>query len=235
VQRVHDAAEVKERAAQIVAHARKGALELAFDAPEWASGVYCLLDTVFRARAEYATMIRPMLVERLPARPGMRDRAALRFRDLLADVDSMRRDKLEAYAAAALNRQQIAGRLKVAICCEAAAMLSERGLETKRRLLALDARALEDLVCRDLVGIVGFGDALARRLLLELGFAGAVRPDRDVRRYLGRVSGWRPRPNAEDDERARAVLCAAARRLRVTPMRLDVAIRRHEAAPEDTG
>ena len=223
---------VRSLAGTVVAAVRADELRLGPAPTRWASGVYCLLDAVFRARADYETIVRPMLAERLAARPGMRDRATLRFRDLLDDVRGMRGDKHEAYAEVALNRQQLAHRLKVSICCDAAELLSRRKLETRRRLLALEPLELEALACDELTRIRGFGGVLARHWLAALGFEHAVRPDRDLRRFLERVTGWRPRAGDEDDDaRARAVIEAAAKRLRVAPLHVDAAIRRAEAAP----
>jgi hypothetical protein len=216
-------------AARVVERFRSGALELGEPPPAYKSGVYCLVDAVFRARTDHATVVVPMLRDRLAARPGMRDRAALRFRDLLADVDAIGGDKLEAYAAEVLNRQRIAGRRKAAILCEAAALLGEQGLETKRHLMRLHPFDRERVALADLTRITGFGEGLGRHLLEMLGHAEPVRPDRVVRRFLGEVGGWTPDPRADGDEaRARDVLARAARRLRRTPLRVVAAIHRAE-------
>ena len=215
-------------ARRLAQHAREHAFDLQ-DPPRWASGVYGLIDAVFRARAEYATTVLPLLQERLPERPGMRDRPRLRFQDFLADVAALRGP--EGYARKVLNRQRIGARRKVAVCCDAAAFFSRRGLETKAKLRALPSEERERVVCELLPEIEGIGPTIARQLLVQLEHAEPPRPDRWVRGLLAGLGPWTPDPRSpEDDERAAAILTDAAARLRVTPALLDLQIHRAASA-----
>jgi len=204
--------------------ARAGELDLWSDARTWRSGVYALVDAVFRARASYSAVVVPMLEQRLPARPGMSDRATLRFSDLLADVATCGRDpasRAEAYAREVLNRQRIGGRLKVDVCCEAASLLADRGLETGRRLRNLSEPAWDELA-RDLRGVTGLGDLLVRHLAAALGRA---TPGAPAARLVSFAAELVPRA-AIDAADVTAAIARAAPRLRVRAVRLDVALHR---------
>jgi hypothetical protein len=209
---------------RLVALANSGELALFDDARTWRSGVYALVDAVFRARASYAAVVLPMLEERLPARPGMHDRATLRFSDLLADVATCGRDpasRAEAYACEVLNRQRIGGCLKVDVCCEAATLLADRGLETGRRLRGLSQPAWDELA-RDLRGVTGFGDLLVRHLAAALD---RETPGSPTPRTVRFAAGLAPRAEI-DASVVTAALARTARRLRLPAVRLDVTLHR---------
>ncbi|HJO26487.1 MAG TPA: hypothetical protein QF730_04490, partial [Planctomycetota bacterium] len=61
----------------------EGKISIDDDFWTWESGVYGLVDCVFSSQARYESVVLPMLRERLPARPGMKDTPELKFSDFM--------------------------------------------------------------------------------------------------------------------------------------------------------
>ena len=192
----------------------------------WKSGVYAVVDCVFSAQARYESTVMPMLLERLPARPGMADEPELTFSVFLADIDSFGTEPWEAYGGQVLTRQVLAGRRKVQVCYDMASFFVDRGLETRADLTGLGKGALIDLVLGPLQSSIhGVGPALARYLTMLLGVESQVKFDTMLERFFsqlavecGLVVG------AIDMLLAERVMRVAASRLGSTPARLDHAI-----------
>jgi len=200
----------------------------------WESGVYGVVDCMYSLRANYESVVLPMLRERLPARPGMQDTPDLSFSDFMRDVDRFEPDKWDGYGSAVLNLQVISGRRKVEICYEIAQSLRDLGYETRADLLAIGEEALVDL-CRGPLrnAIHGFGEAACRYLPLLFGVESQIKPDTMIIRFFGGLSSWSPRMgNVRDIELIERVITRASADIHTTPARLDNAIWRH-MSPQD--
>lgn len=193
---------------------------------QWQSGVYAVVDCVFSAQAKYESMVLPMLLERLPSRPGLVDEPELTFSAFIADIESFGDEPWDAYGNQVLNLQVLAGRRKVEVCHEIARFFVQRGLETMGDLRALGEEELLELVLGPLQqSIRGMGPALARYLTMLLGVESQVKFDTMLQRFFEQLCGqvgWSGAPITM--EQAEDVMREAASQLGTTPARLDHAI-----------
>lgn len=196
------------------------------DQTTWQSGVYAVVDCVFSAQARYESTVLPMLLERLPARPGLADDSGLTFSAFIADVESFGDQPWEAYGAQVLNLQVLSGRRKVEVCHEIAGFFVGRGYENIGDLRSLGDTGLLKLILGPLQrSIRGMGPALAKYLAMLLGIESQVKYDTMLQRFFTQLS-----EQVEGVARlvrvevAEAVMQEAATRLGTTPARLDFAI-----------
>ena len=191
----------------------------------WNSSVYALLDCVLSAQARYASIVLPILKDRLPVR--LEDTPQLTLSTLLADVDAFGENKFERYSTEVFkNRQKISGRLKLEVACECAEFLREKGLETRADFQAMTPERLDSIILLELAQKVrGMGPTLARYLLMLLGREDHVKPDSLLLRLIARETGWSARMgHAQDMEVVRQILTHLADEMRTSPARLDNAL-----------
>ncbi|HLK58463.1 MAG TPA: DUF4268 domain-containing protein, partial [Chthonomonadaceae bacterium] len=193
----------------------------------WRSGVFALVDCIFSARARYERVVLPMLKERLARR--LPDDPTLRFSDFVADIDSFKEDKFDRYATSVLNRQKLAGRLKVEVAYEAARFFAKRGSETMYSLQSKGPK-LEEMILGELRSHVrGIGPALGNYLMILLGDESRVKLDGRLVTFLTRELGWSLNPMIPADyERTTEVFRVSADMLSTTAARLENAIWRYE-------
>ena len=207
----------------LVAWASSVLVDLDQDYMRWRSGVYSVVDCVFSAQARYESTVMPMLLKRLPERPGLADEPDLAFSTFIADVESFGENPWEEYGGQVLTRQVLAGRRKVQVCYDIAQFFVDRKLETNEDLQALGEEALIELVLGPLQDSVrGVGTALARYLCMLLGIETQVKFDTMIQRFfeqLGEAVGWTAGPIEMD--LAESVMRDAAGRLGTPPARLD--------------
>ena len=196
----------------------------------WESGVYNVIDCVYSSQAKYESMVLPILRERLPSRPGMRDAPELKFTDFMRDVDSFEPDKWDRYASEVLqNKQVLSRRRKVEVCYDIARFFVDRGFETLEDLQAQGEEALLELVLGPLQrDIKGIGPALSRYLAILLGVESQIKPDTMIIRFFNSLSSWSPRMgDVSDIEVIERVITQSAADIGTTPARLDNAIWLH--------
>jgi len=204
-----------------------GTITIDEDYSTWNSGVYNVIDCVFSSQAKYESMVLPILRERLPSRPGMRDTPELKFTDFMRDVDSFGPDKWDRYASEVLqNKQVLSGRRKVEVCYDIAHFFVHRGFETLQELGQQGEGPLLDLVLGPLQrDIKGIGPALSRYLAILLGVESQIKPDTMIIRFFDSLSPWSPRMgNEQDIAIIEAVITQIAKEKGTTPARLDNAI-----------
>ncbi len=204
----------------------EGKISIDDDFWTWESGVYGLVDCVFSSQARYESVVLPMLRERLPARPGMKDTPELKFSDFMRDVDQFEPDRWDGYGSAVLNLQKISGRRKVEVCYEVAHFLRDLGYETRDDLLAIGEEPLVKL-CRGPLrdAIHGIGEALSRYLPLLFGVESQIKPDTMIIRFFDSLSNWSPRMGeVRDIGVIERIITRAAADINTTPARLDNAI-----------
>ena len=196
------------------------------DFTQWQSGVYAVVDCVFSAQARYESTVLPMLLKRLPARPGLVDAPELTFSAFIADIESFGNEPWDTYGERVLTLQVLARRRKVQVCYDIATFFVERGYETIGDLQTLGEEALVELVLGPLqASIHGMGPALARYLVMLLGIESQVKFDVMIQRFFGQLGAQVPGfEGVVEMEFAEAVMRAAAERLGTTPARLDHAI-----------
>jgi hypothetical protein len=163
-------------------------------APPWEtrqSGVYSVVDCIYRVRSHYEYVVLPML-RRLATRPGLGDCPCLKFSAFLADVDRFGPDKFTSYADHVLTRNKLAGRLKVEICYDVCRFFVDRNIETIDDIRE-QGDSVEKMILEDLqLDVRGIGVSLAHQLLSQIGYEDHVNLDAMIVRFWSRMNIWTP-------------------------------------------
>jgi hypothetical protein len=200
-------------------------------APSWEarmSGVYSVVECIYRVRSHYEYVVQPML-RRLSARPGLGDCPCLKFSMFLADIERFGPDKFGSYADHVLTRNKLAGRLKVEICHDVCKFFVDRNIETIADMH--DANVdLEKLILEDLqIEVRGIGVSLSHQLLSQLGYEDHINLDSMIVRFWSRMNIWTPRVSRPaDHDIVLDTFRRVAARMGTTPARLENAIWRYE-------